>query len=54
LSEKYRDGRLTAYDYIGKLCFYFLQEEKNIFKEQIIEQMDKYSTMNCSKYKKPV
>ena len=54
-SEKYRDGRLAAYDYISDLCFYFLQEEKHInerFKEHIVEQIDKYSTMNDSEYKK--
>ncbi|MFT7879719.1 MAG: hypothetical protein ABXS91_04910 [Sulfurimonas sp.] len=54
-SEKYRDGRLAAYDYINDLCFYFLQEEKHInerFREQIVAQIEKYSTMNDSEYKK--
>jgi len=55
VSKKYKEGRLTAYNYIGELCFYFLQEEKNIperFIEQIKEQIQKYSSLNDGDYKK--
>ncbi|UFH58122.1 hypothetical protein [Sulfurovum mangrovi] len=54
-SEKYRDGRLAAYDYISELCLYFLEEERSInerFREQIVAQRDKYSTLHDSEYKK--
>jgi hypothetical protein len=53
-SNKYREGRLSAYQYISELCFYFLQEEKNIpkkFKEQIQKQMQQNACLNDGDYK---
>ena len=53
-SKKYAQGQLAALEYINNLCFYYLQKEKNIpeeFKEQIIGQIKKYSTMNDNDYK---
>jgi hypothetical protein len=54
MSDKYVEGRLTGYDYINELCFYFLQEEKNIpekFKEQIQKQMQQNTCLNDGDYK---
>lgn len=54
VSDKYREGRLTALEYIGELTFYYLQEEKNIphhFREQVLKQMKLYSCLNHSDYK---
>lgn len=53
-SEKYSEGQLAALKYIDKLCFYFLQEQKNIpqrFREEIIRQMKQNSCLNDSDYK---
>ena len=54
VSNKYREGRLTALKYIGELIFYYLQEEKNIknkFREHILTQMKQNSCLNDSEYK---
>jgi len=54
-SEKYSEGQLAALEYIEKLCFHFLQEEKNIperFKEEISRQIQQNSCLNDSDYKK--
>jgi hypothetical protein len=54
ISDKYRDGRLSALKYIGELIFYYLQEEKSIkhrFIEQILKQMQQNSCLNDSDYK---
>ena len=54
ISDKYREGRLTALKYIGELTFYYLQEEKNIkhkFREQILKQIQQNSYLNNSDYK---
>lgn len=53
-SEKYSEGQLAALEYIDKLCFHFLQEEKNIperFREEITRQMQQNSCLNDSDYK---
>ena len=54
VSDKYREGRLTALEYIGELTYYYLQEEKKIqiqFKEQIIKQMKLNSCLEDNEYK---
>ena len=54
VSNKYREGRLTALKYIGELTFYYLQEEKSLkqkFREQILKQMQQNSCLNDSDYK---
>lgn len=54
ISNKYREGRLTALKYIGELTFYYLQEEKSLsdrFKEQIHKQMQQNSCLLESDYK---
>ena len=54
VSKKYREGRLTALEYIGELTYYFLQEEKKIqqqFTEQILKQIELNSCLNDSDYK---
>ena len=30
ISKKYREGRLTALEYLGELSYYYMQEEKQI------------------------
>lgn len=54
INEKYREGRLTALEYIGELTYYYLEEEKMIeqqFREQILKQMDLYSSLENNDYK---
>jgi len=55
VSEKYREGRLTALEYLTELSYYYIQEEKNIekqFKEQIIKQLTCYSCLDDTEYKR--
>ena len=54
ISDKYREGRLTALEYIGELTYYYLQEEKKIqkdFREQIIQQLNAHSCLENTDYK---
>jgi len=54
ISKKYREGRLTALEYLGELSYYYMQEEKKIqqhFREQILNQMKTYSCLDESEYK---
>ncbi|WP_415405677.1 hypothetical protein ACLHDG_07880 [Sulfurovum sp. CS9] len=54
ISNKYREGRLTALEYIGELTYFYLQEEKKIqvqFKEQIIKQLKSHSCLEDTDYK---
>ena len=54
VSKKYREGRLTALEYIGELSFHYLQEEKKIqqhFHEQVLKQIERYSCLEDSDYK---
>ena len=54
VSDKYREGRLTALEYIGKLTFYYLLEEKKLqtqFREQILKQMRVHSCLEDNDYK---
>lgn len=54
VTDKYREGRLTALKYIGELIFYYLQEEKSIkdkFKEQLDKQMKQNSCLGDGDYK---
>ena len=54
VSDKYREGRLTALNYIADLTFYYFQEEKSIkqkFKEQILDQMKQNACLSDSEYK---
>jgi hypothetical protein len=55
VSDKYREGRLTALEYLTELSYYYLQEEKSIekqFKEQIIRQLTRYSCLDDTEYKR--
>ena len=54
ITDKYREGRLTALKYTGELIFYYLQEEKSIkdkFREQLLNQMKQNSCLRDSDYK---
>ena len=54
VSDKYREGRLTALEYIGELTYYYLQEEKRMqqyFHDQIIKQMQLHSCLEDADYK---
>ena len=54
ISDKYREGRLTALEYIGELTFYYLQQEKNLqlhFHDQILKQMKLHSCLEDTDYK---
>ncbi len=55
ISDKYREGRLTGLEYIGNLTFFFMQEEKrlqSLFREEILKQMQAYSCLEETEYKK--
>jgi hypothetical protein len=55
ISEKYREGRLTALEYLGELTYYYMQEEKKIqeqFKEQIVKQLKLHSCLADTEYKR--
>ena len=54
VSDKYREGRLTALEYVGELTYYYLQEEKKLqeqFHEQILKQMKLHSCLEDTDYK---
>jgi len=55
ISEKYREGRLTALEYIGELTYYYQQEEKRIqeqFKDQVTKQLKLHSCLDDAEYKR--
>ncbi|SFV56058.1 hypothetical protein MNB_SV-3-161 [hydrothermal vent metagenome] len=54
VDEKYREGRLTALNYVSELTFYYMNLEKEIhkqFREQINHQMKSNSCLPQSSYK---
>ena len=54
VTDKYREGRLTALKYVSELTLYYMNLEKTIplmFREQIIKQMRSNSCLNDSDYK---
>lgn len=55
VSNKYREGRVTALEYLTELSYYYMQEEKSIeqqFKEQIIIQLTLYDCLDDTEYKR--
>ena len=55
VSEKYREGRLTALEYLTELTYYYLQEEKKIeeeFKQQVSKQLKFYDCLDDTEYKR--
>ncbi|UPT78480.1 hypothetical protein MN086_04855 [Sulfurovum sp. XGS-02] len=55
VSDKYREGRLTALEYLTELTYYYLQEEKKIneeFKQQISKQLKLYDCLDDTEYKR--
>ena len=54
ISDKYREGRLTALEYISELTYYYLQEEKRLkehFHTQLRRQMELHSCLEENAYK---
>ncbi|MEN8303745.1 MAG: hypothetical protein ABFQ64_06725 [Campylobacterota bacterium] len=54
VSDKYREGRLTALEYVSELTLYYMNLEKDIRKqliEQIDHQMQSNSCLPSSDYK---
>ena len=54
VSDKYREGRLTALEYISELTYHYIREEKNlqqIFHDQILKQMKLHSCLDDTDYK---
>ena len=54
VTDKYREGRLTALEYLGELTFYYLQEEKQLqqhFHDQVLKQMKLHSCLEYTEYK---
>ena len=55
VSDKYREGRLTALEYLNELSYYYMQEEKMLekqFKEQIMKQLKLHSYLDDTEYKR--
>ena len=55
VSDKYREGRLTALEYLTELTYYYLQEEKKIeeeFKKQVSKQLKLYDCLDDPEYKR--
>jgi hypothetical protein len=55
VSEKYREGRLTALEYLTELTYYYLQQEKKIeeeFKQQVSKQLKLYDCLDDTEYKR--
>ena len=56
ISDKYREGRLTALEYLGELSYHYLQEEKRIqeqFKEQVTKQLKLHSCLDDTEFDTP-
>ncbi len=54
VSDKYREGRLTALKYVSELTWYYLQQEKHIkeeFRQQLIKQMKLHSCLENNEFK---
>jgi hypothetical protein len=55
VSDKYREGRLTALEYLTELTYYYLEEEKKIeeeFKKQVLKQLKLYDCLDDTEYKR--
>jgi len=55
VSEKYREGRLTALEYLTELTYYYLQQEKKIeeeFQQQVSKQLKLYDCLDDTEYKR--
>jgi len=55
INDKYREGRLTALEYLGELTYHYLQEEQRIqeqFKEQVTKQLKLHSCLDDTEYKR--
>ena len=55
VSDKYREGRLTALEYLTELTYYYLQEEKKIeeeFRKQVSKQLKLYDCLEDTEYKR--
>ncbi len=53
IDEKYREGRITALNYVADLTFYFMQQEKHITEEFICEldrQLEAIGTLKSPNY----
>ena len=53
IDEKYREGRITALNYIADLTFYFMQQEKHISEDFICEldrQLEAIETLRSPDY----
>ena len=53
IDEKYREGRITALNYVADLTFYFMQQEKHIAEEFICEldkQLEAIETLKSPNY----
>ena len=55
VSDKYREGRLTALEYLTELTYYYLEEEKKIeeeFQQQVSKQLKLYDCLDDTEYKR--
>jgi hypothetical protein len=57
IDEKYREGRITALNYISDLTFYFMQQEKQLkehFIREIKKQIEMASSLKTPAYRKGI
>lgn len=57
VSKKYREGRLTALNYLSELSLYYLKEEKRLkeyYREQILKEMRSNICLEDSDYKQGI
>ena len=55
VSDKYREGKLAALEYLTELSYYYMQEEKSIekqFKAQVTKQLKLHSCLDETEYKR--
>ena len=54
ISDKYREGRFAGLDYIDKLTYYFIQQERRarkLFRDEILKQMQLNACLEDNDYK---
>ena len=57
ISEKYRKGKVTSYQYVLDLIYHFFEKDKQMkieFESILNSQMDTVSTLKDSEYKKGI
>ena len=57
VSEKYRNGKITSYQYVLDLTYHFFQKDKQLkieFENHIDSQIDKISSLKSGDYQRGI